>query len=258
MVYLIFVLSGLIVGSFLNVIILRFDDLKSILVGRSHCPHCKKNLLWYELIPVLSYVALRGKCSQCKKPISIQYPLVEIATALVFALLYWKFGLSSVALYFYLVIAAILIVVFVYDILEQQISDWFIITAVALWLLYLIINFSILHTPFSILLSSLYGALALGGFLGLMVLVSKEKWMGAGDIGLGALLGFLLGWPNILVGGFLAFFIGAVVGVVLMFLKRAKMQSQLPFAPFLILGFFIALFWGSQIINWYINLFFKV
>ncbi|MEI6040262.1 MAG: prepilin peptidase [Candidatus Berkelbacteria bacterium] len=245
---LIVTILGLIIGSFLNVIILRFDDLKSVLVGRSHCPKCKKDLVWFELIPVLSFVLLWGKCSKCKVKISWQYPLVEAGTALVFALIYTFFGFSLISLFLAL-ISCLLIVALVYDILYLEISDSLILIAAGLWLVYLLI----FHFDVSIL-NYIYGALTLGGFLGVMVFVSKEKWMGEGDIWLGALLGFILGWPNILVGSFLAFFIGAIVGIVLLVLKVSKLKDQLAFAPFLILGFWIALFWGEKIISWYMSL----
>ena len=251
-IYITIIIFGLIIGSFLNVVILRISDFKGILFGRSECPHCKRKLLWYELFPVFSYIFLLGKCSGCKKTISIQYPLVEAGTALIFALIYFHFGLSFVSCILFLV-SCLLIVVFVYDILYQEIFDWLVIFAAILWVIYLLIGFFFFQAPSSQLLTSLYGAIALGGFLGLLAGLSREKWMGYGDIGLGALLGFILGWPNVLVGGFLAFLIGAVVGLVLIALKQSKLQSKLPFAPFLILGFYLALFWGQGIISWYIG-----
>ncbi len=252
--YLIFIISGLIIGSFLNVIILRFDDLTTIFFGRSQCPHCQKTLVWYELIPVLSFILLRAKCSKCQKPISWQYPLVEAGTAIIFALIFWKFGLTNLETYFLMAISCVLIVALVYDMLNLEISDWLIIIAAGLWIIYLAISFFFFHAPYSMLLSSFYGALALGGFLGLMVLISKEKWMGAGDIGLGALLGAIIGWPLVLISSFFSFFLGAVVGIILMICKISKLKDQLPFAPFLILGLFITIFWGNQILTWYTHL----
>jgi leader peptidase (prepilin peptidase)/N-methyltransferase len=137
--------------------------------------------------------------------------------------------------------------------LKLQISDFLVILASSLWIIYLAIAYFVLHYPLSEILSSVYGALALGGFLGALVFVSREKWMGAGDIGLGAILGALTGWPNVLVAGFSAFILGGLVGVVLMATKKKEMQSQVPFAPFLILGFYIALFWGDRILYWYLK-----
>lgn len=252
---LIITILGLIIGSFLNVIILRFDDLKSVLVGRSHCPNCKRALPWYELIPVLSYIGLMGKCRDCKKTISAQYPLVELGTAAVFALLFLKFGLSFQFVILSLV-SCILIVIFVYDILHQEIDDRLVVVAAGLWIVYLLVGF-ITNYPIiqlSVYLSSLYGLLAFGGFIGFLAKVSNETWMGYGDIGLGALLGLIVGWPLALLNCFGAFFIGAVVGLVFIALKMKKMQSKLPFAPFMILAFWITLFWGEKIIDWYMGI----
>lgn len=254
-ILLIITTLGLIIGSFLNVIVLRFDDFQSILVGRSHCPNCKRKLPWYELIPVLSYIGLMGKCRDCKKTISAQYPLVELGTAAVFALLYLKFGLSF-EFVILLLISCILVVIFVYDIIHQQINDWLVVTAAGLWIIFILVGF-ITNYPniqLSFYLSSLCGSLFFGGFIGFLAVVSNETWMGYGDIGLAALLGLIVGWPLALLNCFGAFFIGAVVGLILMAFKMKKMQSKLPFAPFMILAFWITLFWGQKIIDWYMSI----
>lgn len=252
---LIFIILGLIIGSFLNVIVLRFDDLMTVINTRSHCPHCKKNLNWYDLIPVLSYILLVGKCRYCKANISLQYPLVELGTALIFSLIYWVFGFSLVS-YFLLAISSILIVIFVYDIIKYEISDRLVLAAAALWIVYLIINFFLNHNSLFLILNYFYGALALGGFFGLLVLISREKWMGIGDISLGAVVGIIIGWPNVLLAAFLAFFIGSIVGVSLMLINKKKFKDKLPFAPFLILGLWITLLFGQKILSWYFGGFF--
>lgn len=249
---LIFIILGLIVGSFLNVVILRFDELRSIVNTRSHCPKCKKTLSWYELIPVLSYIFLWGKCRSCKARISLQYPLVELGTALLFGLVFWRFGFS-VQSYFLLAITAVLIVIFVYDILKYEISDWLVIAIAGLWLVYLGIDYFFINHSLSIILNSLYGALILGGFFGLMVLLSKERWMGIGDIGLGAVVGLITGWPLVLVATMLAFLSGSVVGIGFMIGQAKKFKDKLPFAPFLVLGLWLTLLWGRQIMDWYLS-----
>ncbi len=250
---------GLIIGSLLNVIILRFDDLKSILKTRSHCPKCKKELAWYDLIPFISYILLIGKCRNCQKAISIQYPLVELGTALIFALLFWKFGLT-VQFFVLLIISAILIIIFVYDILHMLIADFLVWLCIGVWLIYLIIDFIInSHFGFGLrildfgFLNSIYGGLALGGFLGLLVLVSREKWMGAGDIKLGFLLGAISFWPNVILTTFLAFMLGSVISLLLMLIHKKTLKDRIPFTPFLITATFITLFYGDKIVGWYLN-----
>lgn len=252
--YIIIAVFGLIIGSFLNVVILRFDDLKSIVKTRSHCPKCKKEIPWYDLFPFFSYIALKGKCRECKQSISIQYPLIEIGTALIFTLLFWKFGFI-LQFGFLLLISTILIVVLMYDILHQLIADWLIWAAIGLWVIYLAINFFFIDHSTLFILNSLYGGLALGGFLGLIVLISREKWMGAGDIKLGFLLGAISFWPQVLLSAFAAFTLGSIISLILIFANKKTMKDQVPFAPFLILGTYVTLFWGDKIISWYLNSF---
>lgn len=239
------------VGSFLNVVILRLDDLKTVIALPSHCPRCRKNLKLYELIPLLSYLVLFGRCRGCKEKISVQYPLVEAGAALIFVLLFWKFGFS-LPFYLFVFLSCILIVIFVYDLIHSLIADWLVWLAIGVWLVYLIVNY-LLNLQLSTLGFSLLGGLALGGFLGFLVLASKEQWMGSGDIKLGFLLGALVGWPQVLVLTFLAFILGSVVGLGLIFSRKKKMKDQVPFAPFLITALWITLFWGKDLISWYIN-----
>ena len=246
------VIFGLIVGSFLNVIILRFDDLRTVFFTRSHCMHCKKEIAWYDLFPFFSYLLLAGKCRNCKTPISMQYPLVEVGTAILFGLLFWKFGLT-LQFGFLLAITAILVIVFTYDILHYLIADILIWIAIGLWVVYLTLSYFFIDQSVVVLLHSLYGGLILGGFLALLVLISKEKWMGAGDIKLGFLLGAICAWPSVLVGLFATFMIGSIVGLILIGTKEKKMKDMIPFAPFMITGVYLAIFVGEKIVDWYLG-----
>lgn len=250
--YLIFSIFGLIIGSFLNVVILRFDELQTMVKGRSHCPKCKKDLAWYDLVPILSYVFLWGKCRYCKTTISWQYPAVELLTALIFGLIYMYFGFNLISL-FLILISCILIVALVYDILHFLIDDRLVWSAIGLWTVFLILNFVFLTSHFSDLLPYLYGALAFGGFIGLLVWLSHERWMGAGDIGVAFLVGLMVGWPNVLFSFFSAFTLGALYGILAMIFAKKKKSAQVPFIPFLILGLWITLFWGNQIVDWYVS-----
>ena len=231
---------GLIIGSFLNCVIYRLEINKTFLKGRSFCPNCKHKLNFFDLIPVFSFIFLKAKCRYCGTKISFQYPLVEIATGLIFLLIFNLHFSIIITLYLF-VISCLLIIIFVYDLKHYIIPDKIIYPAI---LIALIFNFSNL----------LSGFLAAGFFL-LIVLISKGRWMGVGDIKLAFLMGLMLGFPKILVGLFLAFLIGSIIGMLLIFLHKKTFKSEVPFAPFLIIGLSIAYFFGEKLIVWYSNLF---
>lgn len=241
-------LVGLAVGSFLNVIIFRIDDLKSVLYTRSHCPHCREVLKWYDLIPFLSFLILKGKCRYCGKGISPQYPIVEVGVALLFLALFFIFGLSF-GLAFYALLFSILTVIFVYDFKSELIPDEFVWTGLIIALLG-----SWYFGGFG-LANMLIGSIICGVVPLILVVISKEKWMGAGDIKLGFLVGAMLGYPRAMFLIFSAFVLGSIVGVIYLAAKKKKMKDSLPFAPFLIASALISLVWGSYFINWYFGYF---
>ena len=266
--YLFVFLFGLIVGSFLNCVIYRMEmrDKGGItsfsqgrpqrkafgfLRGKSYCPHCKHTLSWQDLIPVFSFLFLRGKCRYCKKPISLQYPLVEIATGILF-LLISLLVLDTNTLIYLMIIGCFLIIIFVYDLKHFIIPDKVVFPAI---IIALIFNFSVFGRQAGSWQYSILTAAAAAGFFLFIVLVSRGKWMGVGDIKLVFLMGLLLGFPYILVALFFSFLIGAIIGIGLILAKRKTMKSEVPFGPFLAIGTFIALFLGEIIINWYWNLF---
>lgn len=254
--YLFIFVFGLVVGSFLNCVIYRLEKEESFLFGRSYCPCCKKTLKAIDLIPILSFLILKGKCRYCQKKISWQYPFVELGSAFLFVLVFQHFnlgldfGLSPdfLGLVFSLAIFCFLIVVFVYDLKHFLIPDKIIYLAIALALIYNFFDFKNLLFNFL--------PAALGGFVFFLIifLISQGKWLGFGDVKLVFLLGLFLGFPNILVALFLSFTIGAIIGIGLIILKRKKLKSEVPFAPFLVLGSLIAFFWGEKILNWYLSL----
>ena len=264
LVLVIVFLLGLLVGSFLNCLIYRLWHKESFLKGRSYCPKCSHKLNWYDLIPVLSFLILRGKCRYCQKKISWQYPLVEISTALIFLLIFNFFRLSGVPLLagqflnllYYLLIACFLIIIFVYDLKHYIIPDKVVYPAIlvsGIWYLVSGIFFN-LYTKYEIL-NTVYTAIGAAVFFLFIVLVSQGKWMGLGDVKLVFLIGLLLGFPNILVALFLAFFIGAIIGIGLIIFSKKNLKSEIPFGPFLVGGTFIAVFFSQNLINWYLNLF---
>jgi len=251
-IYLIVFIFGTFIGSFLNCVIYRLEQKKN-LGGRSFCPECRHQLFWQDLIPVFSYIFLGGKCRYCKKKISIQYPLIEILTGLVFLLVFAVTAVSCcngiINLIFLFYIASVFIVIFAYDFKHYLIPDKVLIPAIIIALIYK------LFESFSLLPNLLMGVLVGSGFFLLIFLISRGRWIGFGDVKLGILMGVLLGFPNVLVALFLAFLLGAMIGVALIIFQKKGLKSQIPFGPFLIVGTFIALFWGQEIINWYLNTF---
>ncbi len=260
--YPIIFIFGLVVGSFLNCVIYRLvlTPQQERLVwglalprGRSYCPYCKHILSWQDLIPVLSFLILRGKCRYCQKKISFQYPLVEIVTGLLFVLIFWHLGFGfDLAFGIWILISCFLIIIFVYDLKHFIIPDKIIYPAIAIVFIY-----NVLQGPALLMRSGLAAILAAGFFLSI-VLVSRGRWMGLGDVKLAFLMGLFLGFPNILIALFFAFLIGAIIGVGLILAKRKTLRSEVPFGPFLVTGTFVALFWGERIVQWYLDLFLYV
>lgn len=246
---------GLIIGSFLNVVILRMNTGRSIAKGRSSCARCSTPLAWYELVPVFSYIGLRGKCKTCNQHISFQYPLVELATAIVFTIIYSmaivSYGITAIALITFIfsaLVASILIVIFAYDIRHGIIPDGAVYSFILLALISIV--WKAFNMPgFNVSYALVYGVVVALPFF-LLWAFSKGKAMGFGDVKLALGIGWLLG----LGGGFSAvifsFWIGGLVGIILLALSRKyHMRSEVPFAPFLILGTFIVGVWGITIFS---------
>jgi len=258
--FLIFIF-GLSVGSFLNCVIYRLAlpnparrDLGG-LKSRSYCPHCKHNLGWQDLIPILSFLILKGKCRYCQKPISLQYPLVELATGILFLLIVFRFSSDFLFSIFCLLISCFLIIIFVYDLKHYIIPDKIIYPAIAIALIFNTFYSIFIINNSKFLIQSLLSALGAASFFLIIVLVSRGRWMGIGDIKLAFFMGLFLSFPGILIALFSAFLIGAVLGLWLVAFGKKTMKSEVPFGPFLVTGTFIALFFSQPLINWYWNLF---
>jgi len=262
-----FFIFGLIVGSFLSVVVSRLETGEGFLFDRSKCPKCKKKIKSYDLVPLLSFMVLKGKCRHCEKKISVFYPIIELATGILFALLCYRFidvfDGANLYLFFslHLLVLASLIAVFFYDWFYYIIPDKVLFPVGILTLLAAIINILFAKSAgldFFIyqpdILNLALGLLIGGGFFLILVLVSREKWMGWGDVKLGAFLGILLGYPSILVALFFAFITGSIASIVLILLKKKKMKDIIPFGPFLVLGGLIALFAGKWIVRWYLGI----
>ena len=248
-------LFGLAAGSFLNCVIYRLESNQSFLKGRSFCPHCKHQLGFWDLMPVLSFIMLGGKCRYCQKRIPLQYPLIELSTGLLFV--FTKLEITTMGVipsFYWLTIISFLIVIFVYDLKHYIIPDKVIYPAIGITLFY---DFYLGVTKSRLILGDfvdqLLSAGGAAGFFAAIVIVSRGKWMGVGDIKLAFLMGLILGLPSILVALFLAFLSGAIIGVGLIVSGKKTMKSEVPFGPFLVTGTFIALFWGQELINWYVK-----
>jgi prepilin signal peptidase PulO-like enzyme (type II secretory pathway) len=257
---LIIFVFGLLTGSFLNCIVYRLENNESFLKGRSFCPICKKNLEWVDLIPLVSFFLLKRKCRYCSKPISWHYPLIEVITGGVFVFVFhqanvinWSF-LETTQLIYFLAVSFIFLFVFIYDIKHYIIPDEATISVLILSFFWLSIAF--LNNLYSLKEISNYLLSGIGACLFFLsfYLISKGKWMGFGDVKFSFALGVFLGFPKIVVGLFFSFLLGAIIGLVSIILKKKEIKSEIPFAPFLILGSLIALFWGELILSWYINL----
>lgn len=245
----IFVL-GMVIGSFLNVVALRTVSGKKFYHGRSECMHCQSKINWFDNIPIFSFLILKGKCRSCNQSISLQYPLVEFVTGVVFMLLFIQI-IDLQHQFIFLFLSAIIILISVIDILEKSIyqSHLYILFA-------LVVVFRIFVEPIGSLTDLFYGPLAFGGFLAILRWVGgkiyKKEAMGIGDVKLAVVLGFMLNLKLAVVALYTSFISASIVGVYLIASKR-KSERILPFAPFLSFGAMMAYFYGLQIISFVVQ-----
>lgn len=265
MLVIIVIILGLIVGSLLNAVIYRLRSGDKLVFCRSKCVHCQHSLGIRDLIPILSFILLKGRCRYCQKPISWQYPLVEFFTAIIFILGYFRFlhpylsknSLSPIwsaemleqmpAFLIFLVFSSFLIIIFVYDLKYYLILDKVTLPALVLAFVanYLLLGFTLGNLFFA--------SVIIAGFFLLQFIISKGKWIGGGDICLGLVMGVMLGWPNALVALFLAYLLGALVSIILLVSKQKRWGDQLPFGTFLSLATVITLLYGEAILKWYLT-----
>ncbi len=236
---------GLIIGSFLNCMAWRLYEGESV-NGRSHCRDCQAMIHWYDNIPLLSFILLRGKCRQCQATISIQYPAVEAVTAVLFMLAYWLTPLDYIALARNWFLLSVFVVIFIMDARWYVIMDKVSLPAAAIALAF---NLWLGYGWQWLLISATIGT----GFFLIQYLVSRGRWIGSGDIRLGLLLGVALGWPNILAAIFLGYGLGAVFGVIALATGKKKWGSMVPLGTFLSLAGAITLLYGEKIVRWYLN-----
>lgn len=280
---IIFIL-GLVIGSFLNVVIFRLETEEKIVNDRSKCPNCKHILSWKDLLPVLNYISLKGRCRYCQKKISIQYPLVELITASFFVFIFSHFFITTekyfaVNILFYLFIISVFIVISVYDLRHYIIPDKIIYPAVVISIFYNLYIDTSLHFVIysffngfeffsqnlklffdflfmnSVFTNHILAAFFSFGFFLAIIIFTKGKGMGGGDAKLGFLMGLILGWPLVFLAIFLASVLGSIIGVALIIGKKKKAKSMIPFGPFLVFGTVLSIFYGEEIVKLYFDLF---
>ena len=244
---------GLAIGSFLNALVYRWHEKKS-LFSRSICPKCGVKIVWYDNVPLLSFVFLRGRCRSCQAKISWQYPIVELITAFLFLFSFIKLSSQLPISNFPFIISLIrnwLIIftglfIFLYDFKYLEVEDKIVLPAS---FLILIGNFLLGFSFTKIALAVIIGI----GFFAGQYFLTQGRGVGLGDLRIGFFMAASLSWPQILVALFLAYIIGAMVASILLLGKKKKLKDRLPLGPFLVVGTFLALFWGDQIIIWYLN-----
>ena len=279
---LIFVfIFGLTIGSFLNCLIWRLHEKIPLTIfvrrgnkrNRSYCPKCGRQINWYDNIPLVSFIMLKGKCRQCGQSIAWQYPVVEIITGILFvmAFLYnFEFRILNLeSMFNYLIfnnsikiqnlkfiiqllrdwfLISVMIVIFIYDLRWSEILDIVTLPAcLAVFIINLVLGFNLLN----LLISGIIG----GSFFLIQFLISNGRWIGGGDIRLGLLMGLALGWPAVLLAIIISYFIGSIVGVGLILAGKKKWGSEGPLGVFLATGTIISLFWQAPILDWYLGMF---
>lgn len=244
---------GTIIGSFLSALTYRMHTKEEgIVVGRSFCPHCKVKLKAYDMIPLLSYLFLGGRCRSCGKKISINYFLIEMLTGLVYAFTFFNFnfvaGIDPWITAFWLVMFTFGIAIFFYDLNYKEIPLKLTIPMIILGGLgaYFILNVEIID----ILIGGVFGKL----FFWIQHVLSKGKWVGLGDSDLGLALGVILGGKFVLVALLVSYILASVVSIFLLATKMATRKTKIPFGPFLVTGLYITVLYGTAIADWYFNL----
>lgn len=245
-IFIIIFLYGIVIGSFLNVCIYRIPKQENIVVIHSHCMSCNNQLKWYDLIPLFSWLFLRGKCRYCKAPISKQYPIIEAANGLLYVLIFavCGWGFDSIL---YCLLASALLVLSIIDFRTYEIPLGINIFILALGLVRLALDYSHWYTY-------VIGLLSVSSFMAILYYASKGRAIGGGDVKLMGAAGLLLGWKLIV----LAFFLGCIIGSVI-HVARMKLQDAskvLAMGPYLSAGIILSALWGERLISWYLSAFY--
>ena len=250
MIWFILFIFGTAIGSFINVVATRYDGdhfllANKVIGGRSHCSGCKKTLRWFELVPLFSFIAQGARCRRCHASLSFQYPLAELISGAIFVFVPFVFGLAVLPSVIWVLVFESLLLMSLIDIELGIIPDEINIFLGVLGALLAIDSMAE---------SRIIGALVAGAFFGALILITKGKGMGMGDLKLVVPLGLLFGWPAITIVLMFAFFTGAAIGLLSIAFKKNTMKGTLPFGPFLATSAAIVFFWGPGLVQWYASL----
>ena len=259
--YLFIFCFGACIGSFLNVCIYRPAAGKSIVRPGSHCFSCEHPLAWYDNIPIFSYISLKGQCRYCKAKFSPRYAVVEALTGIMFAILLWEYSWSFELLIYAIITAGLIVATFVdfdHFIIPNFITFpgmiFGLIWSFVVWLFFKESAF-LVQNPMEAILGFAVGAGFLFSIGEIFTRVLKKEAMGFGDVKLLGMLGLFIGWKLVLLTVILSSFVGSIVGVLMISMKKQKNeQGHIPFGPYLALAAYIAMVWGTKIIEWYISL----
>ena len=239
---------GLVCGSFLDVLANRLPRGKSVVEGRSQCDHCKHTLQPLDLIPLVSFLWLRGRCRYCRKPIGWECPLIELLTAMVFAITYLLLPFDPSLLYALFIVSCLIIIV-VTDIKYGLILNKITYTAIIVSLIFLL-----LFSPLSFF-NHLFAGIGGGLFFLLLFLITRGKGMGLGDVKFAFLMGLVMGYPSVVLAFYIAFLTGAIIASILIIYHRKKARrATIPFGPFLAIGTLVSLWGGERLVNYIVQI----
>ena len=247
--YFLVLIIGLCIGSFLNVCIYRIPKEESIVFPASHCTSCGHELKFYELIPIVSYIFLRGKCIKCKSKISIKYPLIEILNGLLYLLLFIKYELSFNFI-FYCLLVSLLIVISIIDLESKYVYSSTTIVGVLLAIIYIIIGAYLGEVK---ILNNLLGGLIGYGIIFLIIILTGG--MGEGDADIAGICGLFIGIKGVLVALFLAIILGGIFASIVLILKIKDRKSEIAFGPYIAIGTLIWILIGQKILTLYVSFF---
>ena len=244
LIYLLVIIYGLIIGSFLNVLILRIPEKEDFVAERSHCMNCGYQLAWYDMIPVFSYLFLKGKCRKCGQPISKQYPIIEALNAVLYFVVFYVNGITFQSSIYCFVTSALLVI----SVIDFRTFE------IPLGLTIFIGVMGIVCAAMDYKHISLYiiGMCSVGLFLEILFILSNGNWIGGGDATLMMAAGLVVGWKKIIVAFFLACILGAVIHSIRM--KLSDEDHVLALGPYLAMGIYIVMIWGDKLINWYCDI----